>query len=74
MENERKMPTSITTSFFDTENNMLGVACELLPIPLYKGMLISIHGCAGNFKVIDWSYHHGHPDEGNGLKIFLAQK
>ena len=62
----------LVTRFVDSEGSKLGSANEIIPIPLYKGMHITIHGHAKSFCVVEWSYHHGHPDEGAGLKILLA--
>jgi hypothetical protein len=45
----------------------------ILPIPLFKGMIISIHGYEKDFVVENWTYHHGHPDENAGLTIYLTQ-
>ncbi len=61
-----------TTYFYDIEGKRLGSDVILLPIQLYKGMHFTIHSYEGTvFEVVDWSYHHGHPDEEAGLKIFL---
>ena len=62
------------TFFLDTAGNRLGSDTILLPIPLYKGMTMTIHGHQGEFRVVDWNYHHGHPDEDAGLRIILEKK
>lgn len=62
------------TYFFtrDRPEHPFATETHLLPIPLFKGMVITVHGYEGrNFRVVDWSYHHGHDDEMNGLRIFL---
>jgi hypothetical protein len=60
------------TIFYDTEGKRLGSDEILLPITLYKGMEFTIHGWEGTvFEVVDWNYHHGHPDEDAGLRIIL---
>ena len=59
------------TYFMDEEGKSLGSRDGVLPIPLYKGMLITIHGYDGTFEVVDWNYHLGHPDEKGGLRIIL---
>jgi len=66
------MKNEKTTIFYDTENNRLGSDIGILPITLYKGMIITIHGYKNKlFEVVDWSYHHGQPDENAGLHIIL---
>jgi hypothetical protein len=67
------MKIDLVTRFFDIDGNQLGNAVGILPIPLCKGMTITIHGHSGSFSVVEWSYHHGHPDEDNGLTIVLKQ-
>ena len=59
--------------FYNTEGERLGSDVDLWPIPLREDMEITIHGHDGVFKVKDWSYHHGHPDEEWGLKIILRR-
>ncbi len=59
------------TIFYDTEGNRLGSDEILLPITLYKGMMMTIHSYDGHFEVIDWNYHRGHSDEDAGLRIIL---
>ena len=61
------------TYFKDEKGKTLGDADGVIPIPLYKGMQITIHGHDGIFKVLDWNYHHGHPDEQAGLRIILKK-
>jgi len=68
MENER------LTIFYDVNNNKLGDDIGILPITLYKGMTITIHGYNNQFEVVDWNYHHGHPDEDAGLRVILKEK
>lgn len=58
--------------FYDTEGKRLGSG-DLQPIPLYKGMKITLHGYGGTFQVVDWNYHHGHPDEDAGLRIIIEE-
>jgi hypothetical protein len=60
------------TIFYDTDGKRLGSDEILLPITLYKGMKMTIHSYEGTvFEVVDWNYHHGHPDEDAGLRIIL---
>jgi hypothetical protein len=59
------------TYFFHADGTPLGSDSELLPLPLFKGMLITIEGHEGEFEVVDWKYHHGHPDDKAGLWIHL---
>lgn len=66
------MNANVVTKFIDQNGNVLGEAPCLLSIPLYKGMQITIHGHSKPFTVVEWSYHHGHPDEGAGLMIMLG--
>jgi hypothetical protein len=58
--------------FYDWEGQRLG-SSDIWPIPLYKGMEVTIHGHDGIFEVMDWNYHHGHPDEEWGLRIILKR-
>jgi hypothetical protein len=58
--------------FYDTNGKRLG-SDDLQPIPLYEGMTITIHGYDDTFKVVEWNYHHGHPDEEGGLRIILEK-
>lgn len=63
------------TYYLSEEGKSLGSEEGILPITLYKGMTITIHGhTPGNFEVVDWNYHHGQPDEKAGLKIILREK
>ncbi len=66
--------SKVDTNFYDTQGNRLGNAEGILPISLYKGMRITIHGYSDTYEVIEWEYHHGHPDEESGLKIILINK
>ena len=62
------------TYFYDTEGNRLGSDEGLLPITLYKGMKITIHGYPNEYEVVDWEYRKVHSDEEAGLKIILSRK
>ena len=69
MENEK------VTIFYDMVNNKLGDDIGILPVTLFKGMIITMHGYDNKkFEVVDWSYHHGHPDEDAGLRIYLKEQ
>jgi len=59
------------TYFYDTDDNKLGGDNLLLPITLFKGMKMTIHGHQGEYRVVDWNYHYGHDDEEAGLRIVL---
>jgi hypothetical protein len=59
------------TYFYDDEGNRLASDNDILPIPLFKDMKMTIHGREGEFRVVDWNYHHGHGDEEAGLRIVL---
>lgn len=61
----------VATYFFDEEGNSLSSQPGILPIPLFKGMEITIHGHQGAYEVVNWTYHIGQPDEGAGLTITL---
>lgn len=61
------------TYFYDGEENLLCDYPGILPIPLYKNMKITIHSHAGDFSVVEWEFHHGHPDEESGLRIILKK-
>ena len=67
------MDTKSGMFFYDSKGERLG-SDDLRPIPLFKGMEITIHGHDGTFKVKSWSYHHGHPDEECGLKVILERR
>jgi hypothetical protein len=60
-----------TTFYYDTEGNKFGSDEFLLPITLFKGMIMTIHGYEGIFEVLDWNYHKGPPIEKGGLRIIL---
>ncbi len=60
-----------STRFVNRDGELLGDMPGLLAVTLYKGMQITIHGQQGIFKVAEWSFHHGHPDENVGLTIVL---
>jgi len=59
------------TRFKSRDGQLLGDIPGLLAITLYTGMQITIHGQNGTFKVAEWHFHHGHPDEDAGLTIVL---
>lgn len=61
------------TYYCDEDGNRLGSDVGLLPISLRENMKITIHGYSGEFLVVNWSYHKGHPDEDAGLKIILRK-
>lgn len=67
------MMSQAGTFFLDEDGNILGNYHGIIPIPLYKGMVITIHGHNAKFEVVDWNYHHGHPDEQAGLHIILKK-
>ena len=60
------------TLFYDTDGKLLADEDFILPIALYKGMTMTIHGYPGAFEVVDWNYHYGHADEDPGLRIILS--
>lgn len=60
-----------STYFVNRSGDSLGDAPGLLPIPLRQGMQITIHSHPEAFTVVDWRFHHGHPDENAGLTIIL---
>jgi hypothetical protein len=51
---------------------MLGSGEGILPVSLYKGMKVTLHGDPTLYKVVDWQYHHGYSDERAGLSIVLT--
>jgi hypothetical protein len=60
------------TIFYDIQGKKLADDNILLPITLYKGMKMTIHGHEGTtYEVVDWNYHKGHPAEDAGLRIIL---
>jgi hypothetical protein len=60
------------TYFYDMEGRMLGSGEGILPVSLYKGMKVTLHGDPTLYKVVDWQYHHGYSDERAGLSIVLT--
>jgi hypothetical protein len=68
------MREDLRTFFLDTEGRLLGDEQGIIPISLYKGMMITLHRHADRFEVLDWSYHHGQPAEGAGLRIILKRR
>jgi len=57
--------------FLNANGKQIGSTEKLLPIPFYKGMQLTITGSATIFEVVDWNYHHGHPEEKSGLRVIL---
>jgi len=49
------------------------IELDYFPIPLYEGMIFTIHGIQGKFEVKSWRFHWGHPDEQTGLHIELCK-
>lgn len=50
----------------------LGTLDFVLPATLWKGMLFTIAGTGGNWRVVDWNFHYGHSAvEKPGLRIIL---
>jgi len=43
----------------------------ILPISLYKGMQISVHGREEQFEITRWGYYFGGSDEKSELRIIL---
>jgi hypothetical protein len=70
------MDDETRVTYLETEDGTsLGSDVILLPIPLYKGMKFTIHREGiETYYVLDWYYHHGHPDENAGLHIVLSKK
>ena len=62
-----------TTYFLDASGGPLGDTVGILPVTLYKGMKMTMHGHSGRFTVVDWNYHHGHVDEESALRIILQR-
>lgn len=60
-----------STHFVNRKGQSLGGMYGLLGISLYEGMQITIHSHSQPFKVVEWRFHHGHPDENAGLTIVL---
>ena len=63
--------SNLGTYFYDTEGNRLASDNGILPLPLAKDMIITFHEHFGQFRVVDWSFHHGLPLEEAGLRIVL---
>jgi hypothetical protein len=62
-----------TTTFYGADDTRMGDFPGILPIPLYKGMKVTVHSYSGSFEVVDWDFHLGHPDETAGLRIHLKK-
>ena len=62
------------TYFLDINDQEIFSFEELLSIPLYEGMIITIHGEKGIFIVKSWNFHHGHEDERAGLRVILERQ
>lgn len=60
------------TYFYNDKRERIASADHVIPVTLYKGMVITIHGFEEAFEVVEWSYHHGQPDEEAGLQIMLS--
>ena len=58
--------TNLGTYFYDTEGNRLASENGILPIPLFKDMIITFHGNSGEFHVVDWSFHRRAPPRRGG--------
>ena len=63
----------LVTYFYDINKKKLGDHSGILPIPLYKGMKMSLHSYDKEYEVVDWNFHLGQPDEKAGLRIFLKE-
>ncbi len=63
--------TSLGTYFYDTEGNRLAGENGVLPIPLFKDMIITFHDKSGEYHVVDWRFHVGQRLEEAGLRIVL---
>ena len=74
MEQKTVEPTCLTYFKLEDGSTLGSTEKDMVPIPLYKGMTITIHGREGKFEVVDWNYHHGQPDEEAGLRIILRKK
>lgn len=44
------------------------------PLPLYKGMRITVHGYERQYEVLHWEFHIGHPDEDHGLRVIVRDR
>ena len=62
------------TYFYHVDGHRLGDAPKIIPITLYQGMQITIHGHEETFEVVEWNYHYGHGDEEAGLRIILKPR
>ena len=62
----------LATYFLDLDGIQLGRLSGLLPITLYEGMKMTIHGDSQEYEVVDWAFHLGHRDERAGLRIALT--
>lgn len=59
------------TFYYDTEGNPLGSELGLVPIPLYKGMKITISDHEYVYRVVEWNYHLGYKYEEAGLRVIV---
>jgi len=71
--NEKKTMSNelYSTHFVNRNDETLGSAPGLLPIPLREGMQITIESHSQKFTVVEWRFHLGHPTDKSGLTIVL---
>lgn len=66
------MPEDWYIYFYNEEGKQIA-SVDYVSIPFYKGMVVTMHGIDGKYKVNDWRLHHGHPDEEPGLHVNLKK-
>jgi hypothetical protein len=65
------MPDDWYVYFYENGNEVASL--DYVSIPFYEGMVVTIHGLEGEFRVTSWKLHHGHPDERPGLHVNLEK-
>jgi hypothetical protein len=58
--------------FYDETGKQIA-SVEYVSVPFYKGMVMTIHGISGEYKITDWRLHYGHADEKPGLHVTLGK-
>jgi hypothetical protein len=61
------------TIFYDLKGKPLAVTENLLPIPFYQGMKITLDGNEMPFEVVELEYHQKQADEKSELCIILKE-
>ncbi len=66
------MPEDWYIYFYNEEGKQIASE-DYVSIPLYEGMVVTIHGSNAKYAVDGWRLHIGHPDEEPGLHVNLRR-